>query len=273
MAKRDEAFWIKLSQEAGLDDAAQKLLLQAVKNEKFEKGLYDSLVPREESMRHLEDARKSKEEADAAKAQAIENYQKNLQWYQTNASRLTQSEEYAKRVQAYEALYGPLGGDPANPNPAASPNGKDQPKYLTAEELATAQRNYWTLQRQLRRAEQSYRKTFGEDLPDEALDELEKIAQKPENSSRSFTDMYSEWVGPKLEAHRSADIEARVKKAREEAYNEGLAKGRMHEPSTAAPEEISPLYLARPKKEDIPDERTVMNNFIAGLEAPAGASR
>ena len=60
-------------------------------------------------------------------------------------------------------------------------------------------------------------------------------------------------------------------KIRQEAFNEGLAKGRMREPTQGAPEETSPLYLGKPKPETSKDERTLMTDFMQGLETPAAA--
>jgi len=269
MAKREKGFWTKLSQEAGLDDAAQKALLQAVENEKFSNGLYASLVPREESMRQVDDARKVTEEANRVKAQAEADYRMNLEWYNANVPQLDAAK---RRLAAYESVYGPL--DAANPpaNPLAqSVNGGTQPQYLTREELLAAQRNTYVLQRQLRRADLAYQKQFGTPLPDEALDELEKLAVQPENMSRSFDDLFNAWVSPKVSELQTKQATEREAKIRQEAFNEGLAKGRMREPTQGAPEETSPLYLGKPKPETSKDERTLMTDFMQGLETPAAA--
>lgn len=273
MAKRDEKFWSDLAQAAGLDDATRTALLAAVKNDKFEKGLYDSLVPREESMQQLNEANRIKAESDKAKADAIANYQANLQWRYANAQKLDGYDTLSKKVQLYESMYGNADGN--NANGAANGNGQ-QPKYLTAEEMEAAvnarQRAFWTLQRQLRRAEIAYQKQFGEPLPDAAIDELEQLAGKPENANRSFTDMFTEWVSPKMEERRTSDIEARIKAAREEGEKAGYAKARTTEPAASAPEELSPLYVGRPEKDKAPDQRTIMQNFIDGLEPPQGTA-
>lgn len=273
MAKKDKAFWDAALKKAGYDDATRATLLAPFENKAFEDELYSALVPREESDRILTDSQRAKAEADAAKQQAVAKYTENLQWFEANKTRLTQAERadaYQRQVAAYEALYGPLNGNQPQDNgqqqngaPAAA-----QPKYLTPEELAASQRNFWTMLKQVDRAKERYQEQFGKAMPMTMVDELEAMAQKPENANRSVTDMFNEHIAPRIDEKRTADIEAKIKAARDEAYNQGFSKGRMNEPTQDNPENVSPFYATKPNGTTpaAPDEATAMRNFIETID-------
>lgn len=268
MAKRPIEFWQKLAQDAGLDEPTQKALLSSVQNEKFEKALYDSLVPREESMSQLNEAQRIKSEAETEKSKYIAAYTENLKWYQTAEAKLKDYDRIAA------AMNGRDPGAGNDPDPAV--NGKGASAYTRedVEKLVNdRQRGMWTLQRQLRRAEQRYLETFGKSMPDTMLDELEQLATKPENANRSLTDIFTEHITPKVDELRTTQSKEREEKIRKEAFEAGLAKGRMREPSDGvSPADTSPLYLGRPKKEELPTEPKLMQNFMETLDQPAGVN-
>src|SRR5689334_3967989 len=95
----------QLAQTAGLADEDKNNILKAVSNEKFAKGLEDNILLRSDYSRNMDTLNKQKDEWGL--------------WYQKALIAINENEkaiEQARREKAaYEQLYGPLGGQPANP--------------------------------------------------------------------------------------------------------------------------------------------------------------
>ena len=259
----DKEYWTRLASEAGLP-AEQVEALAA--NEKLMNQLAQGFKRQDEFSRGMDEARRTREEAEQAKQLAIENYQQNIAWLQSNEAKLRQFDQLAASLNGGN-------GNGGQPNPAPKPTGTE-PKYLTQDELLASQRNFYNLvARQIPKLHKQYRTAFGEDMPDELMDQIEQMAVKPENIGRSASDLYHDIITPKIEEKRKADFEAKLAEAKKTAFEEGMAKGRMREPSDSiAAEDTSPLYLGRPTDPaKAPDDRTLMNNFMQTLDNPAGA--
>lgn len=267
----DRSFWEQLAAKAGLSKEA----IEAVAtNESMLKELNAGYLRQDEFSRNMDGTKAEKHAAEQAKSEAIAKYRENLEWYGKKEADL-------RLVDQYRARFGELTADGnGNGNGNGSGNGNGQGTTITsptaftreqAQELVRgAQRESYTLNKEILKADREYQKRFGEPLP---IEELEQVALKPENAGRNLKDVYADWVAPKLAEKQNTEFEAKLKAAREEGYKDGMSKGRMREPSQSSPDEFNPMYGPRPKPEEKLDDGTLQRHFVETFDKGMEAER
>lgn len=262
----DTSYWTKLATEAGLSEDTVKAIAG---NEKLMSSLASGYKRQDEFSREMDQSRRAQQEAAAAKAQYDDLYGQNVRWLAENQQRLTQFDQLAELVRTGQLTPAQAQQErQAQAAAAQAGNGQQpqQPKYLTAEDQAAGFRNFWTLNKQLRQAEARYADLFGKPMPITMIDELEALAQKPENSGRALPDLFSEHISKPLEEHRAALQKEREERIRKEAHDEGYAKGQMREPSSNDPDNVSPFWGRRTAEAPkAPSEGDLMRNFVSDL--------
>ena len=257
----EKDFWNKLAKKHGISEEVAKAFAE---NEGFMGEINEMALRRDDAKQTIEAANAEKAAAEQAKRDAMSKYQENLTWFGQKQADLMLLDDYRKR-------FGELTADNGNGNGTrqqeiASP--VDMNKLN--DQIRNSQREVYSLTAQILDASDDYRDRFGKALPRK---ELEALAMKPENAGRDFKDVYADWVKPKVQEKETTELEARIKTERDKAYAEGLAKGRMHEPTQGSPDDISPLYGPRIKKEDLLDDTTLQRHFVETFDKNMEAER
>lgn len=257
----DKDFWSKLATKHGLSKEAVEAIAA---NEALMHDIDEMVLRRDEYRGLREQTDAEKRAAEQARTEAVKKYQENLTWFNQKQTDLATLDKYRE---AYPDFDGTVGGGNGRRTDGNGNGGGNNGVTLKPEDIEKrilkAQYDGYTLNKQMIRAMRHYEKTFNEDFP---LDEIEAIAQKPENQSRSLNEIYNEWVAPKVKAKENSEWEAKLKAAREEGEKAGIAKGRMREPtSDLSPENLSPIW--HPAKPDAkPDDVTLQRNFVETFE-------
>ena len=103
----------KLAQESGLEDVSKQALLQAISNEKFSKGLGDSILRQEDYSRSMDEIRGQRDVVGKHRQELDEWYKNNLDIYNEAIQARTLAEAKAA---GYEKVYGVIEGlTPTNP--------------------------------------------------------------------------------------------------------------------------------------------------------------
>lgn len=253
----DRDFWKKLATKHGLASEQAEAIAN---NQALMDELNEMALRRDDAKQLIEQTASEKRAAEQARTDALKKYQENVEWFGKNQSALQELEQLRQRA--------------GNDDDGGNGNGRQQIATPAIEdirkEIQKAQRDVYSLNKELIKADREYQRQFGKPLP---IEELEEVALKPENAGRNIRDIFSDWVAPQLEQKRSSDVESRIKEERERAYAEGLAKGRLREPSQNSPDEVSPLYAPRPKKEDTLDDVTLQSHFVETYEKNMEAER
>lgn len=244
----DRDFWGKLATKHGLTAEQAALINDGLLDE-----LNEMALRRDDAKTLIATTQAEKQAAEQAKNEAMAKYRENLEWFGKKEADL-------RLVDQYRARYGELTADgETNRNPTTVTSPATFTRDQAQEMVSAAQRQVYTLNKEILKADREYQKHFGKPLP---IEELEQLALKPENAGRNFKDVFSDWVQPQLVEKNNLDVEARIKTAREEGEKAGIAKGRMREPSQSSPDEFSPIYSTRVKPEEKLDDATLQRHFI-----------
>ncbi len=221
----------QLAQTAGLSQEEKDNLLKVAANEKFAKGLEENILLRSDYSRNM-DALKS--EKDKAAREWQDYYQKELQRVASDKKTL---DDYAAKVQAYEQQYGTLeNGTPVvHAVQADFLKKEDVDKMLQQQQQSMLTVVKWVGQKPL-----EHYKQFGEPMD---LSAVEKLAI---DKGLSLDQAYSEYSRPLIEAKQSADVEAKIKAAKEEGAREFASTHKM--PIDARPREH---HLIFDRKQDV----------------------
>lgn len=211
-AKEAQKEFEKLARDNGLSEQEITNVTQVFGNEKFAGAVANGYARHSEYSSALDKAK-----AAETRAQSYEV------WYNQQAlPTLTQANN---RLAEYEKLYGPV-ETPRQAQTAAVATGltKEQVEaMLRNDRTAMAEATVDLLKKQ-GKVQMSHYKTFGELLD---IDQLE--AHMKQMRQTDIEAGYSSWVAPKAEAKRTEEIEARIKKEREEAIKDYRSRNRVVE--------------------------------------------
>lgn len=228
-------YFASLAKDGGWDDATQQTVLKAIAdNEKVSKKLGDELMTRPDYSRSMDELRKQTEAFEQQKTAWQE-------WYKTADSAVRQQQAEAVQAKAalnaYKETFGDLTGgtvDPKNGNGTA-------PAFDPAQLQTQMTQQFQALQQQLlgtvvetAKVQGDYFQTFNRPMSPAEVDELTKLAT---SQGRPLSDVYREYVAPKLQEKQKAEWEAETTRRTNEAVKDALSKHQI--PVDAAPKGTS----------------------------------
>lgn len=261
-AKSVTDYWKKLAEQHGVSEETANAILTVIQDEKAGKAFLDGFVPQSDYSRDLN---KQQEEWKGKLSAAEQTAKEVRDWYSTAKpaydAALEEGTKLKGRLAKYEETFGSISDDGGAP--------KLPPDVVTRkdlEELAKNQAgNTARVMKDLVRAATDHVHRFGEPLD---VDAFEKYIVDNNLSPREGYDRY---ISPKLEERRNNEIEARVKREREEAVRDYASRHKM--PVDQAPRELSPFFDRKePAKDSSPlqQDRDSRNVFIESMRNPAG---
>jgi len=246
--------------KAGLGDDVLKQVLATFDDDKALKAFTDGFKPLPDYSHDLDDVRTKTTAAVDAKHQKI--YEENLAKYNEYVTGLDKLKEY-------EDTYGPLDVTHPNPNPALG--GKtmttEEINELVQTKLTTALND--TLGRRdsamldLLDVREFHMTKFKTGLDVKAFEAAWK--EHPEWGG-SLKIAYEKYVEPEVKKLTDADIDARIKAAREEGIRDGYSRRQL--PTDSAAKEFSPMFDRKAdidKMDEAAQERHSREAFFAGL--------
>lgn len=259
MAKTDDlkAYAQELFEKAGLADKA-KSFIDSLGDESVQKVLRDGFVATPQHHSTV-DRIKSEIQAEAARAKAEADQVR--EWYNRDAKpAFDRATQMQNTLAQYESIYGPI-QNAQDARQAAQVTGinEDAVRKMLADELGKRDQAYVGLTKAVSKATSDYVTRFKEPLD---VDAVEKIALE---RGLSFDTAYKEFITPKLEAQRSAEVEAQLKAAREEGYRDAMSKHKI--PVESAPREQHPFFDRKEVSAEVSERQQENMSKQAFLEA------
>jgi hypothetical protein len=256
-----KAYWRETATKAGLTAEKVKQVEELFDDPNALKAFTDGFKPLPDYSHDLDDVRTKTTAAVDAKHQKI--YEENLAKYNEYVAGLD-------KLKKYEEVYGPL--DVQHP---PDPNLNRGGKTLTQEEIdklvetklttvlndTLARRDSAVLD--LLEVREFHMEKFKKSLDVKAFEAAWK--EHPEWGG-SLKQAYKSFVEPEIEKTREADIEARIKAAREEGIRDGYSRRAL--PTDSAAKEFSPMFDRKAeidKMDEAAQERHSREAFFAGL--------
>lgn len=251
----------QLAQSAGLTQEEKDSILKVSANEKFAKGLEDSVMMRSDYSRAQDELRKKNQDVTAY-------YQGLLDTTTKNQAVLDQA--LAEKAR-YEEEFGPLNGSPKERSLVTSPVDFTAMEKKFDDKLAQRDTQFIELLKQVPTLAVNHYDKYKEVLDTDALG---KLAME---KGLSLKQAYDEYSAPKREALTKATYDADIARAREEGAKDFASKHRM--PVDTRPREHSPLFERLGKPEDsLPPagparDNALRSSFVEAFNsAPAGTS-
>jgi hypothetical protein len=219
----------QLAQTAGLSEEEKTNLLKVAANEKFAKGLEENILLRSDYSRNMDSLKAEKD--------------KWTKWY-TDTLAQTQANQklvadYEAKVKAFEQQYGAL-DTTTTTHQVQDVFGKTEVEKLLNEKLQQQTNSMITVMEWLGQKPIEHYKTFGEPMDVSAI---KKLAVE---KGYSLDQAYAEYSGPLQQARQAAEVEAKIKAAREEGAREFASTHKM--PIDARPREH---HLIFDRKQDV----------------------
>jgi len=211
-----------------------------------------------------------------------EDYSRNMdalkadkqKWSQFYQDTIAWKAQEAERVAQLERLAQGNGHDPNGGNGGANQT------VLTTEALDGLRKEFTQKQQQ---QEQNFL-TLLEGVGDITSDYVVRFKEKPDlaaikkiaiEKNMSLTQAYDAYIAPRLQTQQQADLEARIKAAREEGAKDALSKHRL--PTHDSPREFHPLLDRGTGVEAMPDkgparDRWIRDQFIQDLNTSGATS-
>lgn len=244
---------------AGVPQERIDAFLQALGDDSVQKAFTQNFV---ETSQYHSNLDRMKNEYEGRLSQTQQQVQAWDKWWQDNGATINQLPTYAKKLQAYEAMYGRLDGDATagEIRQAATATGltKQEVQELLDQRTAQVASATSTLMKDIAYVTADHQQRFrGEPLD---LDKLEEFAAK---SNLPLRQAYKEFINPRMEETRKSEFEAAIKAAREEGAKDALSKHKL--PVDSRPKEPHPLFDQKvPPKElnDFQQERHSRDTFL-----------
>ncbi len=254
-------YWQKLAKEQGLSEKAVSAVLEVLSDEQAGKAFAQAFVPQSDYSRDLDKVRDEwKPKAETAQAEL----QKYNEWYEKTAKPAYEHNvKVADKLKQYEDQFGALDGSTVNKPPADVVTKQD------LEELAARMSgNTARVLKDVTTVTLDHYKRFGEPMD---VDALEKFAVEKGLPIRAA---YDQMIQPKLRERETAEWEAKVKTAKEEAVREYASQH--HIPVDSKPAESHPFFDRKEVPQgtsDLAQTRAGRDAFLAALnEQPAGTA-
>jgi hypothetical protein len=259
-AQSVEQYWQELVKKHGISEESAGAVLKVLKDEKAGKAFLEGFVPQSDYSRDLDKTR------DEWKGKLTEAEKKVLgydDWYKgakaTFDATVTQAQANEARLKKYQDTFGALDDSDGTP--------KLPPDTVTRKEMeemvSRLSGNTAKVIKELTHAATDHIHRFGTTLDVEAF---EKFMVENNLAPR---DAYERFVAPKLAEKQTAEVEARVKREREEAVRDYASKHKM--PVDEKPREVSPFFDRRePEKgtTEAQQQRHSRNTFLETLRQP-----
>ena len=252
--KDQKAYLREVATKAGL---SEEQITQVLEHDGFAKAFQDAYKPLPDYSHDLDDVRtKAKAEKDA----------EYKDWYQKELEKYNGYVTAESKLKKYQELYGDI--DPnVNPNPNPNPGGtvlskEDVEKLLDAKMSESLSRRDAAVL-DLLDVRESHMNTFKKSLDVKAFESAWK--EHPEWGG-SLKQAYTQYMAPEVEKLRDADVEARIKAAREEGVRDGYTRKSL--PTDTSSKIYSPMF---DKREDITklnegdQEKHSREEFFKGL--------
>lgn len=238
----------QLAKEAGLPEDQAKVFLDVLGNEKVSKAFEERMLAKDDYSRNMD---------------AISSERKKLnEWYGEQVKTAAKNQETVNsataQVKQYVETYGEL------PNGVPVPGGNRAidaavANYISKDDHEKAINNlsqqFVGVLKSGLKASSDYQYRFGKPLD---VDALEKFAVE----HKLPLDMaYEKFISPEVQAKETANVEERVKAAREEGLREGRSLANV--PIDAKPKEPHVFFDRKPADQAPQTDRQIRDNFAA----------
>lgn len=215
----------ELAQTAGLDAESLAALQKVLGNAKFAEEVDKGVKRQSDYSRSMDEVKTMRQEVETQ----IQSWR---DWYKTASTNDAAREEelIALRAKVNGTGGGAGGGNGTGGNGAGGGAGASG---LTEKQIQEREGRMINIIKQMGRISSRHAALFHEELD---VDAVEKIAIE---KGLTVDKAYDDYVAPRLKAAADADVEARIKKAREEGLQEGLTK---HEVPGESTRGFHPLF-------------------------------
>lgn len=261
-----KAYWREIAAKAGLEGKDLEQVSAVLDNDKFAKAFTDGFKPLPDYSHDLDDVR-NKTKAD--KDKEYDN------WFKTEKAKYENNERIWAQQRAalskYEEVFGPIDvnnpPNPGDPNRGGKVLSQDDIDKLVETKLQAVLTHRDQAVMDLMDVREFHMDKFKKSFDTKAFEAAWK--DHPEWGG-SLKLAYQQFVAPEIEKIKEADVEARIKAAREEGIRDGYSRRAL--PTDHQSKEFSPMFDRKEevaKLSDADQDRHSREEFFKGLREPA----
>jgi hypothetical protein len=260
MAKIEDykAYWLDLAAKAGVPADKAQAMADQMGDESVARALKQGFKAIPDYSHDLDDVR------DRTKAEAISEAKAFYDnWYKTTGEpAYLEHQKVANDYKRYKDLYGDLDGTGGSNGTNGSRPTKEEIESLINDRLAARDQAYAGLTKTAMTLSVRHFKEYNEVLDP---DDLEQFANK--NKFSDLKTAYDAYVRPKAEARQAADIDAKIKAAKEEGAREALSRHKL--PTDSKPREYTnPFQSKEVVPKDVDPDSFSRDSFLEAWNKP-----